>query len=289
MVSGSNSAGKGATEHPDKRFKSEVEFEIEDRWRSTLLKGGSTADFARAYDELHHEFLGRQGDQAKIYGQVNPRQGSEDRLRPVILRCIPSGARVLEVGAGDGETAYLLAKQGSRVLATDVSRVSLETARSLWGQEEALDLRFEFGDARVLDVADSSFDYVVSENLVEHISVEDMRQHLCEVRRVLVPGGRYLFYTPSRLWNGRVSVGFHLHNYTLRELTALLRQYGFCPTWLEPRLLHRFGFLWHASGMGLRLVCLYESVLERLDVHKWPVGIKARIIPTPMICARSSK
>ena len=298
MWSGSETQGERATEHPQKRYKSQAEFEIEERWREKLLQGGSTEDFQQAYDQLHREFLSRQGDDAKIYGEVNPRESGADRLRPIILRCIAPGSRVLEVGTGDGETAYWLAKQGCHVLATDVSTVSLESARERWGHDESLDLRFAFGDARSLgdtssagctppaEGTDSRFDYVLSENLVEHISVADMRQHLQQVRRVLAPGGGYLLYTPSRLWNGRVLVGFHLHNYTLRELIALLREYGFRPAWIEPRLLHRLGLLWAVSGLGLRLACAYEWTLEQLHVHTWPVSIKARIIPTPMILAR---
>ncbi len=64
----------------------------------------SAEDFQRAYDELHGEFLRRQGGDGEIYDEVNPRSGTEDRIRAVALRCIGSGARVLEIGAGDGRT-----------------------------------------------------------------------------------------------------------------------------------------------------------------------------------------
>lgn len=268
------------------RYKSEAEFEIEGRWRGKLLEGASTEDFQRAYDELHAEFLQRQDGEAEIYAEVNPRSSVDDRIRAVVLASIPPGSRVLEMGTGDGETAYLLARQGNHVLSTDVSLLALEKARARWGGHKDLDLRYAFGDARALESPDASYDYVVSENLVEHISLADMRQHLAEVRRVLRPGGCYLLYTPSRLWSGRVSAGFHLHNYTLGELTRLLREYGFRVAWLEPRLLHRFGKLWHIRGVGLWLACTFEAVLGLLRVHTWPAGLKARILPSLMVCAR---
>jgi len=115
--------------------------------------------------------------------------------------------------------------------------------------------------------------------------LDDMRAHLAEVYRVLAPGGRYLLYTPSRVWSGRVSVGFHLHVYSLRELVQLLREYGFEVSWMEPRLLARTGRLWRLSGFWLRLACWYESLLVALRVQSWPVPIKARIIPGIMVAA----
>jgi len=269
----------------DHRQKTEHEFDIETRWRESLLDGASTDDFQRAYDELHAEFLERQqGDQVDIYGKVNPRSSSEDRVRAVVLKVIGSGSRILEIGTGDGQTAYTLAKQGNDVISVDVSNLALEQARARWA-DEGLDLQFLFGDARSLDFASNSFDFAVSENMVEHISLDDMRAHLWEISRLLAPGGSYLIYTPSRLWSGRVSVGFHLHVYTLRELCALLRELGYQPIWLEPRLLHRFGRLCPMSGWGLRLACLWEDLLRLLRVHRWPVKLRSRVLPSLMVRA----
>ena len=282
------SAGSKTIPRRDHREKTAAEFQIEARWCDLLRQGASTEDFQRAYDELHAEFLRRQGEQGEIYADVNPRSESEDRVRAVVLRSIGTGARVLEVGTGDGRTAYLLARQGNSVLSIDVSHLAIESARSRWGKEPGLDLRFEYGDARSLAMPDASFDFVVSENLVEHLALEDMRVHLREMRRLLGPGGGYLLYTPSRLWSGRVSAGFHLHVYTLRELCAVMAEEGFSPTWLEPRLLHRMRRLGRISGIGLRLAWVYESLLVALRVHTWPVGLKARIIPGVMILSTKS-
>jgi ubiquinone/menaquinone biosynthesis C-methylase UbiE len=268
------------------RDKTATEVDIERRWRQVLLEGGSTESFQQAYDELHAEFLDRLADGEEIYDEINPRSDVDDRLRAVILRYVGSGARVLEVGTGDGMTAYLLARQGNKVRSVDVSRIALERARAHWGDEPGLDLCFAYGDARKLDLPDGSVDFVVSENMVEHISLADMRIHLAEVRRVLVPGGGYLLYTPSRLWSGRVSAGFHLHVYTLHELCTLMRECGLRPIWLEPRLLHRIGRLVEISGFGLRLAWLWESLLSLLRVHSWPPALKARILPSIMVCGR---
>ncbi|MBC7235086.1 MAG: methyltransferase domain-containing protein [Chloroflexi bacterium] len=273
------------------RLKGAKEVQIERRWRDALLQGGSSADFRQAYDELHREFLRQQGQgaepgEADIYGQVNPRAGAEDRVRAVLLRAAGSGKRILEVGTGDGLTSYLLAQQGNEVITIDVSEVALQHARVRWGKDTGLALTHALGDARELSWADASFDLVISENLVEHISPADMRRHLAEVRRVLISGGHYVLYTPSRLWSGRVSAGFHLHVYTLRELCAMLREHGFVPTWIEPRLLHRTGRLISVGGLGLRFVMAYEALLGAWRVHRWPYALKARVIPSVMVSAQ---
>ena len=268
----------------DHREKTEHEFDIEARWRESLLGGASTEDFQHAYDELHAEFMDRQHGDADLYEKVNPRSSTEDRIRAVLLQVIGSGQDVLEVGTGDGRTACLLAEQGNKVTSVDVSRLALAQARERWG-DLGLDLSFRFGDARALEFESETFDFCISENMVEHISLEDMRAHLQEVKRLLNPGGSYLIYTPSRLWSGRVSVGFHLHVYTLREMCALLREYGFETVWLEPRFLHRFGRIYPMSGLGLRLACLWEDMLSLLRVHRWPVKLRSKVLPSLMVRA----
>jgi len=280
--------GNPAPARREGRTKTAAEYDIERRWREVLSAGGTAGDFQRAYDELHSEFLSHEGKDAQIYDHVNPRDATDDRVRSVVLRRIGSGQRVLEVGTGDGQTAYMLARQGNDVLSVDVSKLALERARAMWLDDSDQSLDFAFGDARQLDVASESMDWVVSENMVEHITVDDMRRHLTQVRRVLRDGGSYLLYTPSRLWSGRVSAGFHLHVYTLRELCALLRAHGLFPLWLEPRVLHCVGRLVPLAGPGLWPVFAYEWVLQALRVHRWPVSIRSRVIPSIMIQARAT-
>jgi SAM-dependent methyltransferase len=100
---------------------------------------------------------------------------------------IPSGAAILEVGAGpSNETSQYLSSLG-RLSGLDVDPVvraneSLTTAHVL--------------DSDAYPFADSCFDACVSNYVLEHIA--DPVSHLSEVRRVLRPGGVYLFRTPNR-------------------------------------------------------------------------------------------
>ena len=266
----------------DQRDKSAREIAIEQEWRDRLISSASSEDFERAYDELHSLFLEEQQEGSEIYAHVNPR--GQDRARQAIVRKVGTGHSILEVGCGDGTTSRLLAEQGNRVRSIDVSEVALRAAKQhLAGH--SLDLQYEHGDGRKLEFADNSFDYVVSEHLVEHLSLDDMRTHLSEVRRVLKPGGCYLISTPSRLWNGRRSVGFHLNVYTLGELRDIVQEAGFQAVWIETRFLRRFGRLLESGSWLLRAACQWERLLSATRVYRWPQSFRARVLPTVMVCA----
>jgi len=264
------------------RHKSEQEVAIERKWRERLMQSATSQEFQQAYDELHGLFLKEQEDQAQIYAEVNPR--GMDRARQAIMHKIGSGQRVLEIGSGDGETSRLLARKGNSVVSIDISTVALDVARKL-ASSEGLDLEYQYADARSLDLADASFDHVVSEHFVEHLSTSDLMTHLAEVRRVLKVGGHYLVVTPSRLWNGRRSVGFHLQVYTLEELCGLVRDAGLKVTWVDPRFMHRFGFMLQMHGFWLRLVFLWERLLDLVRIYRWPVSVRGRVIPSVIVDA----
>ena len=79
---------------------------------------------------------------------------------------------------------------------------------------------------------------IFSNQLMEHLHPDDVREQLRNVVTALLPGGRYLCITPSRL-NGphdisrgvdKVARGFHLREYTYTELDRLFKDVGFART-----------------------------------------------------------
>jgi SAM-dependent methyltransferase len=97
------------------------------------------------------------------------------------------GARILEIGAGPSNaTSTFLASLGElHGMDPDVSvkqNSALRSATVLVGDRFPLD--------------DESFDVCVSNFVCEHVL--EPAVHLAEVRRVLVPGGAYVFRTPNR-------------------------------------------------------------------------------------------
>lgn len=81
--------------------------------------------------------------------------------------------------------------------------------------------------------ADGSFDLVFSGETIEHITEDEARKMLGEVRRVLAPGGWFCVDTPNlratRLMypDGTLSNPDHKLEYTVASLTELARDAGF--------------------------------------------------------------
>ncbi|HEY0069914.1 MAG TPA: class I SAM-dependent methyltransferase [Chloroflexia bacterium] len=96
----------------------------------------------------------------------------------------------LEPGVGTGRVAVPLARRGFFYTGVDVSWNMMEELRRKLGKTGT---RFSMvqADAAALPFRDASFDVVLTAQLL--YLIEDWRQALAEVRRVLRPGGLYLF------------------------------------------------------------------------------------------------
>ena len=104
------------------------------------------------------------------------------RLRP--------GQRVLDVAAGRGATACLLAAEfGAHVVGIDLGAASVERAR-VAASEQGLDdhVRFHLGDAEHLPFDDGTFDVVICE--CAWCTFPDKSGAAAEFARVLRPGGQ---------------------------------------------------------------------------------------------------
>lgn len=103
-----------------------------------------------------------------------------------------AGLRVAEIGAGSGHmTAVFLDGVGrtGSVISLDV----VDTRK----EDPGNDFRLITDDS--LPIEDGSVDVVVTNHVIEHVGDRgDQLQHLAEIRRILVPGGRCYLSTPNR-------------------------------------------------------------------------------------------
>ncbi len=102
------------------------------------------------------------------------------------------GLSVLDLGCGGGFMAAALAKRGTIVTGVDPSERAIDLARRR-AQEDQLEIAYCVGSGESLPFADGAYDIVVCVDVLEH--VEDLDRVLLEVRRVLRPGGIFLFDT----------------------------------------------------------------------------------------------
>ena len=115
---------------------------------------------------------------------------------------VAEGSRVLDVGAGAGDSTVAAARRvgpTGRVLATDVSASMLEAAAELARQAGLHNVDTRVVDAQRLDLDPDSFDAAVSRNCL--MLIPDYQQALACIRRALKPGGRFaaiVFSAPGR-------------------------------------------------------------------------------------------
>ena len=129
--------------------------------------------FAQEYDK---------GNEVSSYNAYYERPATLDLVGDV------SGLRVLDAGCGAGVLAAELVARGATVTGIDMSENLLKIARDrTTGDFRRHDL------SEPLPFADNSFDLAVA-SLVMHY-LKDWVAPLRELRRVLMPGGRFVFST----------------------------------------------------------------------------------------------
>lgn len=98
---------------------------------------------------------------------------------------------ILDIGCGDGKITAKVARSvpGGRVVGLDSSAEMIDFARKSFPAEAISQLRFQHGDARVLDFHEE-FDWVISFASLHWVI--DHRPVLAGIRRALRPGGRAL-------------------------------------------------------------------------------------------------
>lgn len=153
-------------------------------------------------------------------------QAAYEFLAGLLAAGTVEAGRLLEVGAGEGYGAALLANLAP-VCALDYDPAAVAHLASSYPGLPAVR-----ANLAALPVADAALATVVSLQVIEH--VWDHRQFLAECRRVLRPGGWLVLSTPNRLTfspgagpDDRPTNPFHTHEFTAAELAGLARSAGF--------------------------------------------------------------
>ncbi len=142
---------------------------------------------ADEYQSEHGAFL---GDDRFVWGPEGLDEAEAGLLGPAAEL---KGRRVLEIGAGAAQCSRWLAAQGARPVALDLSHRQLQHAlRIAEGAPGEGDVELVEADAGALPFRDGSFDLACSAYGAIPFVADPVRV-LREVRRVLRPGGRFVF------------------------------------------------------------------------------------------------
>jgi len=163
--------------------------------------------------------------------------------------------RVLDAACGEGFGSALLARAAREVTGLDVSAQAVAHAQARYGG--IANLRYVQGDCTQLDLADKSFDLVVSIETLEHVAAQEAM--VAGFARVLADDGVFIVSSPDKHTYSDVT-GFrneyHVRELYRDELLALLAAH-----FPEVRLY------------GQKL--LFQSAIWALDDAGVPVGVAA--------------
>ena len=150
----------------------------------------------------------------------------------MLMKELPKGAIILDVGSGRGLFAKQLAESGFSVIGLDFEgNIVKKTNEEIknWGLVGKL--KFVEGSALDIPFVDSSFDGVCDFGLMENLYKEDWNQYASEISRVLKPGGFYLntslsketqqffkFYPKGSENNEFEKYGVHYHFFSKDEM-----------------------------------------------------------------------
>lgn len=103
------------------------------------------------------------------------------------------GKRLLDIGAGLGESSVYFALQGAHVTLTDISPGMVQTGREL-ARRYGVEVEGIVSEAEDLGVAAETFDFVYVANTIHHVCDRDALFQ--KIHRALKPGGCFFSYDP---------------------------------------------------------------------------------------------
>ncbi len=142
----------------------------------------------------------------------------------VARRLLRTGTAV-DIGCGEGYGTVHLAGEGRRVLGVDCSSAVAAAAARHYARKG---VSFACMDGMHLGVLTGSADLVTSFQTLEHLSEPEALVR--EIARALRPTGIALLSTPNALTHLGPRNPYHHHEFTPRELEALLRRHFACIT-----------------------------------------------------------
>jgi ubiquinone/menaquinone biosynthesis C-methylase UbiE len=218
----------------------------------------------------HYDFGWRMGLQAGREQLGNLHTNLEFLAETDLLR---QEDRILEVGCGIGSLTAELSRKGYNITGTDISREAIK-----YGLEKYDDIKLMVQPAEDLDFKDGAFDAVLSFDLFEHIAAID--KHISEVRRVLRPGGYYLFQTPNKYSNIIYETlrtrsmqwrRYHPSLHSPGQLRRRMARHGFESRFVKMNPINEF------TEKKLQALGLLGRILRRVDFRRMPLVLQTNL------------
>lgn len=150
---------------------------------------------------------------------------------------------LLDIATGTGFTAFAFAPYIKRISALNITPEMINQAKALSYERGIKNVFFQIGEAEALPFKNDTFNIVTCRIAAHHFV--DVRDFLSEVKRVLVPGGRFLLVDSCPPENEEIS-RWHNHVEKLRDPSHVT---NYLPS------------VWN------RMIEESEMIIERMDPH----------------------
>ncbi len=192
------------------------------------LREASQSERSWLYAEVYSKLFDSLPDHPQKTARELSAKRIADRMR-LLGPFLKPNAVYLEVGCGNAALVFAMAGRTREALGLDVTDALVDFAAA------PSNFRFVRTEGVEIPLADGSVDLVHSDQLMEHLHIEDAEPQLREINRLLKPGGRYLCATPSRVTGphdisvffDEVATGLHMREYDYRSLRDLFLRNGF--------------------------------------------------------------
>jgi ubiquinone/menaquinone biosynthesis C-methylase UbiE len=184
-------------------------------------------------------------DRADGYDSAFRNDEARQRLLAAIVEEVPAGtARILDLGSGTGALTFLCERAFpvAAIVGLDPAPRMVETARRNAGDSRRVSFIEGFADA-LERFASHSFDAIVSNFALHHLTNEEKKHCAGEVFRLLRPGGCFVFGDQHAAHMGALDDRQRIHH--LVDLLASKAHYylehaGFARMVLQLELLPKF-------------------------------------------------
>jgi len=259
----------------------EVERALADRLRRT----SSREERARLYESMYDTLFAAVPDHPRLTNAHDPafiERMNRGRLA-IVTSYLRPDSRVLDIGAGDCAFSFVLARRAKSVTAIDIAEGSavLDNAPQ--------NFQLLIYDGFNLPVEPGTIDLAFSDQLIEHLHVDDAEWHFKMIAQSLAPGGHYVFRTPHRFTGPHdVSMyftkgdpqGFHMKEWTYGELRTVLRRSGY----------GKLTAIWSGKGLAVRMP-LWIMAGKEAALRPLPRGLRRKlsVLPFPYLTIAAQK
>jgi len=196
-------------------------------------------------------------------------------------RKICSG-RLLDVGSGKGNHLVAFKRCNYQVAGLDKRRECIDVLKDFTIEE--CDIEKE-----KFPYEDNSFEWVFSKSVLEHVSNTD--NMICEVLRVLKPGGRAVLMTPA--WESQYKFFWddytHVKAFTRKSLQNALKINGYVN--VRVSLFMQLPFIWRYPSLVFipKIISLLPDALKWKDYEQSKANKLIRFSKEMMLLAAAEK